>query len=163
MAKKKKNLEIERKYLLKRLPTQIKWDLIINIKQYYLPDKTRIRESFTNGEYTYVKCNKTLLSKNPRVYDEVEILLAKDKFIALLKKAKRGLMKTRFIKKVQGKLKWEVDVYEDLDLVVAELEIPSRKFKIKIPRFISDVLIMDVTKFSEFTNRSLSEKIRRAK
>ena len=72
-------------------------------------------------------------------------------------------MKTRFIKKVQGKLKWEVDVYEDLDLVVAELEIPSRKFKIKIPRFISDVLIMDVTKFSEFTNRSLSEKIRRAK
>ena len=156
-----KNLEIERKYLLKRLP-QLKWDQVIHIKQYYLADKTRIRQSFIPpGGFEYIKCNKTLLKKNPRIYKEIEVILSRGEFQHLLKKAKTGLMKTRFIKKVSGGLKWEIDMYEDLDLIVAEIEIPSKKFKVKLPKFISELLIMEVTKFSEFSNRSLSEKVKK--
>jgi CYTH domain-containing protein len=155
-----KKLEIERKYLLKRLPA-IKWDYVINIKQFYLPDKTRIRQSFVNGGFEFIKCKKVLLSKKPKVYEEDEKEITKDEFLDLFKKSKTGLAKTRFIKKVPGGLKWEVDMYEDIDLIVAELEIPKKKFKVKIPKFISDVLIMEVTEFSEFTNRSLSEKIKK--
>jgi len=155
-------LEIERKYLLKRIPN-ISWTRMIEIKQYYLQDGTRIRSSFLkevgSGDFEYVKCKKTLLSKNPKVYDEQENIISKEEFDKLLGKAKTGLMKTRLIKKVSGGLKWEVDVYEDFDLIVAEIEIPSKKYIVSVPKFIKDVLVMEVTEFSQFSNRNLSDKI----
>jgi CYTH domain-containing protein len=44
-------------------------------------------------------------------------------------------------------------------LIVAEIEIPKKSFKVNIPDFIKDKLLMEVTDFKQFSNRSLSNKI----
>jgi len=43
-------------------------------------------------------------------------------------------------------------------LVVAEVEYPEENYKIKIPKFIEDVMILEVTKLREFSNKSISKK-----
>lgn len=149
-------LEIERKFLLKRKP-DIKFDETKLISQFYCIGKPdfRIRETTIKGRKTYHLTIKKKISD--LTYDEFEKEITKKEFDTKLKKAKRFIFKVRYIKKV-GKLKWEVDVYNNLDLVVAEIEIPSEKYHLKLPKFIQDSLIMEVTQFRNFSNKSLSEK-----
>ena len=58
-----------------------------------------------------------------------------------------------------GDLKWEVDVFNNgHHLIVAEIEVPSMEFEVKIPKFINDKLLMEVTGMKQFSNRNLSNK-----
>jgi CYTH domain-containing protein len=59
-----------------------------------------------------------------------------------------------------GDLKWEVDMFNSgHHLIIAEIEIPTKNHKIVIPNFIADKLLLEVTEFKQFSNRSLSNKI----
>ncbi len=152
-------LEIEHKFLLKRLPN-LNYSERIDIYQLYLKDGSRIRSShFIDYEKTIIIYHLTKKTKlGPGIYEENERGITSEEFKKFSKSALSFIHKSRYIFPVK-KLKWEIDVYSDMNLVIAEIEIPKVDFKYKIPKEIKSEIILDVTKFPEFTNKSLSESI----
>lgn len=153
-------LEIERKFLLKKLP-KTKYDDKLEIIQFYcLKPKVRIRRTISADNdlitTTYFKTTKKLIK--PGVYDEQEKEITRKKAIDIVRKsAVSFISKTRYIKKF-GKLKWEIDVFgNDMKLIVAEIELPKENHKITIPKYIKKELVVEVTTMMEFTNKNLAE------
>ena len=72
---------------------------------------------------------------------------------------------SKFIEKVRhiypdGNLFWEVDIFGNgYELIIAEIEIPKKTFKLTIPDFIKEVNLLEVTGLKQFSNRNLSLKI----
>ena len=95
----------------------------------------------------------------PGVYEEHEIGLNEGAFNDLKRYSKKRIAKYRYIYKINKKLKWEVDIFQDMKLVIAEIEIPTKDFKFKIPEYIKEKIIMEVTEFEQFTNFNLAKEI----
>lgn len=161
-------LEIERKFLLKSLP-QIKEDDIFQIEQYYLKNKNGIWErartyhSEISGD-CYIHTIKRSISKGVNMEDEFE--MTKDEFekfkdMCLSKKFdSRHISKERWIYKY-GDLKWEVDKFNSgYNLIIAEIELPTKKYRISFPDYINDVKLLEVTGLKQFSNRALSLKVK---
>ncbi len=157
-------LEIEKRVLLKRLPlAPSDFDEVHFIHQYYAPTgRLRFSEIFKSGKRSpvekYVRTNKTFISDG--VNEEVEVEITKAEFKKEVKRAKKALTKTRYIKKV-GKYKWEVDVF-DFKLVIAEIEVKTKKElkTVKIPKFIKQEMIADITGNKPFSNFNLADLIK---
>lgn len=152
----KKNLEIEKRILLKRMPT-VNFNEIQRINQYYCPNG-RFREVLSNGKVKYIKTIKSTISIG--VNHEVNSEISKEIFLKEKKKATKFLSKMRYIKNV-GKYKWEVDVFTELNLIIAEIEVKTKKelHTVKIPPFIGKQMIMDITGIKQFSNYNLADKI----
>lgn len=160
-------LEIERKFLLKAMPSKSPDD-VFAIDQYYLKNKSGVWErartyhSDISGD-TYIHTVKKSVSKGVNIEDEKE--LSKQEFEEFKQKCLSGNYESRFISKErhvykEGELKWEVDKFgSGYNLVIAEIEIPKKTFKITFPDYISQVLLLEVTGIKQFSNRSLSLKI----
>lgn len=156
-----KQLEIERKFLLKSIPDfgEEKVDTLL-IHQIYVKKNgvvTRYRRSrsLVSDEVTFVQCNKKRLSAG--VFEEIEKPIIESEFLSLCKKKHSFIIKTRFVYKKNG-LKWEIDKYDGICLITLEVELKSINQKIKIPKIISDKIIVEVTGQKEFSNQSLSFK-----
>ena len=68
----------------------------------------------------------------------------------------RSIKKIRYIYKYED-LIWEVDDFNNgYRLIIAEIEIPNKNFKFKIPSFIRENLLLEVSGMKQFSNRSLS-------
>ena len=147
-------LEFERKFLLLKKPV-LKADSIARIEQHYFGDE-RIRRKSEEGksDVFYHTVKKNL---RPGVNSEDEKIINRDDYYSLLEKSKYFIVKHRHYYFI-GELKWEVDVFEDMNLVVAEVEYPREDYKLKIPKFVEDVTIMEVTKFREFSNKNIAKK-----
>lgn len=165
-----KKLEIEKKYLLKRLP-ELKWDKILHIFQYYLPDGSRIRETRdatpSKGHFkgqtipfpfgVNPKFERTIKKKlKAGVYEEDERKISRKEFEESKKTALSFITKVRYVHKVDKNLKWEVDVYQNVNMVTAEIELPRENFRFQLPPAICKELVMDVTKFRQMTNKSMA-------
>lgn len=156
-------LEIERKFLLKALPNK-KYDDKFDIDQYYWKNKSGIWErartyhSEISGD-SYIHTIKKSVSKSVNIEDEKELTLSQ--FNSFKKKClsdtnSRYISKERYVYNF-GELKWEVDLFNNgYRLVIAEIEIPKKEYKITIPDYISNVLLLEVTGLKQFSNRSLS-------
>jgi len=158
-----KHLEIERKFLLRRLP-EARYSKVLHIRQYYLKDGSRIRESRNDvnkksgaEDVKYYLTRKKKIAQG--IYEEDERKISEKKFNKLSKRAVSEIVKSRFILK-SGKLKWEIDAYSNIELVTAEIELKSLYAGFKMPATIANELIMDVTEFPQFTNRAMSIKIK---
>ena len=159
-------LEIERKFLLKSMP-DIKPAEVIKIDQYYLKNSNGIWErarswsSNING-VKYIHTIKKSVSKGVNLEDEY--FMTESEFLSFKKdcmnsKESKFLSKERWIYP-DGDFLWEVDKFiNDHYIIIAEIEIPTKRFKINIPNFIADKLLLEVTDFKQFSNRSLSNKI----
>jgi len=150
-------LEIEKRYLIKRLPQKINWDEIQFIHQYYSKNG-RFRMIESKKGVTFIKTLKKTISEG--VNKEIETEITAKQYIKEIKSATKKIHKTRYIKKV-GKLKWEVDVFDKL--AIAEIELPTEKDlkTVKIPKFIKDVLILDVTPIKAFSNFNIADVIKK--
>jgi CYTH domain-containing protein len=155
----KTELEIERKFLLKSLPFVKGFDTVLDIEQFYVKGepgfrvrKTTVRQT---GKITYTHTIKKQL--RPGTYEETEGEITEKEFEGFKAKAYKHIEKSRYVRK-EGKLKWEIDVYQ-FKLIVAEVELPKEDYPLELPQFIKEVLIMEVTKFKEFTNKSLATVI----
>ena len=161
-------IEIERKFILKSIPVGIKPDNIYEIEQYYLKndegiwERARTYHSATTGD-TYIHTIKKQMGKGINLEDEKE--LTKEEFESFRLKCltkgfeSRHISKERWVYK-DGDLKWEVDKFKSgYSLIIAELEIPTKDFKITFPKYIEDVLLLEVTGLKQFSNRALSLKI----
>jgi CYTH domain-containing protein len=155
-------LEIEKRLLLKRLPLPTAaFKEAHHINQYYGPTgRLRHVEIFKDGKKSpvekFIRTNKKTIS--PGVNEEIESEITKKDFYKELKKCTKHLFKTRYIKKI-GNYKWELDVF-DFKMVIAEVEVKTkRELKtVPIPKFIKDVLILDITGVKPFSNFNLADK-----
>lgn len=153
-------LEIEKKIILKKLPS-INYDKKIKITQFYLKNDggkwERYRKSEVNGKIQYFKTIKNTLREGVSMEDENSI--SKKKFNKKVKKCDRKISKTRYVKNIENDLFWEIDVFDNINMVMAEIEIPSEDYEVEYPDWIDDNMIKDVTGIKEFSNRRMAEKI----
>lgn len=160
-------LEIERKFLLKSLP-KIDATQKVEIDQYYLKNSSGIWErartwNSSNGESKFIHTVKKNVSKGVDIEDEYDMTF--DQFNDFKTKCLSSSNESRFIKKVRyiypdGQLYWEVDEFDNgYKLIIAEIEIPKKTFKLTIPNFIKEVMLLEVTGMKQFNNRNLSLKI----
>jgi len=155
-------LEIERKFLLKRLPKVKPVDNIDIIQYYWKNPATNIWERFRyqksklTGDKKYIHCIK--INKGPGINEETETDITKAEYKEAILKCTKTISKNRHIY-IQDDIKWEVDKFKNIDVVVAEAEIPSMEYDLKIPRYIQNKMIMEVTEFKEFSNRSLARSV----
>ncbi len=161
MIETNKGLEIERKFLLKRMPKPMFYDRALEITQYYLPKDeggytVRIRETIGNGTRTYHLTKKKYI--NPTVNEEIEKQIGGGEFNHLKKKALTMLSKKRYLYTIDN-LTWEIDEFNGMRLIIAEIELPSEDYNLKMPEVITDVLIKEVSGIKEFYNQELSEEV----
>ncbi len=168
--------EIERKFLLKKLPILPSGCEIQHIMQYYyLVDNIwyRIRkiDSDSHNDSIFLHTIKTY--KDDICYEE-EIYYNKDEYLSLIKEIHSGKYESRFISKTRyiyntgikadfegeiKEIKWEIDTF-NFNLVIAELELPSFDFEIDIPDFIKEIFIYEVTGIKQFSNRVLANPLK---
>ena len=161
-------LEIEYKYLLKHLPWSFRenYDEVIVIEQcYWMNPETCIWErgrKAASGKVTkYYHTIKTKLEDAgaPTVFREIENEIAFQDFADFLRKSTRIIIKTRYVKHAEDGLKWGMDAYEGMSLITAEIEVPTSGHELITPEWIKDLIILDISKYEEFSNRSLSRVI----
>lgn len=164
-----KNVETERKFLLKNIPKpNNKLKEIISIFQIYSNDKKtdfseRVRMSLittkNSSELKFYHTTKKRISKLSQ--EEIENEINHLKFNSLsnlfLRNGGGSISKTRYVFK-DGKLKWEVDKFDSINIIIAELEIPDENYKFVIPKYIKDEIISEVTGTKEFSNKNLCFK-----
>lgn len=161
-------IEIERKFLLKSMPI-IQPNEIFSIEQYYWKNKNDIWErartyhSNINGD-SYIHTIKKSISKGVNMEDEKTLTKAEFesfKNICLTKgEQAKFITKERWVYEIDSQLKWEVDKFNnDYHLIIAEIEIPSKNYKITIPNFIEELILLEVTGIKQFSNKSLSIRI----
>jgi CYTH domain-containing protein len=160
-------LEIERKFLLKSMP-DIPPAEIVKIDQFYLKndigtwERARSWDSNTKGK-SWIHTVKKSVSKGVNLEDER--FLTEKEFKEFKSKCLLSTTESRFISKERwiypgGNLYWEVDIFNSgHHLIVAEIEIPTKNYKVNIPKFIDDKLLLEVTGLKQFSNRNLSNKI----
>jgi len=151
------HLEIERKYLLTRLPDMPRANDVLEIDQGYIPgvklmERLR-RQKSRDGNVQYFRTVK-IGSGVQRMELEDTTDATTFEHLWLLTEGRR-LRKRRYVVPNGGDL-WEIDEFLDRPLVLAELEIPSADTRITIPDWLKPVLVREVTDEKEYTNRSLA-------
>lgn len=160
-------IEIERKFLLKAVP-DLKPTEVIKIKQWYLKvdgiwERARSMDSNIYG-IKWVHTIKTRISDISNIEEEYD--MDKDEFDDFVKRCKSAKQNARYITKERriypdGELKWEVDVFsQKCHIIVAEIEIPSEDYELEIPEFIQKKNLLEVTGLKQFSNRSLSNRVK---
>ena len=158
------HLEIERKFLMRRLPVELlskRKHEIIDIKQYYFEIDgkwQRFRIASDKKGTKYIHTIKKSIS--PGVYEEDEKLIEKKDFQKIFvqhKKNYRVIDKTRYVIKHQG-LKFEIDEYKNLSLVVLEIELPRLNFCFNYPPGLENDMVYELTGIKQFSNLSLALK-----
>jgi len=150
-------LEIERKFLLKRVPTK-EQDSLLAIEQVYVEEDgvtVRYRGEKGEGEFSFDKTIKTDVDGS-FVREEVISESTQEEYSAKAQESERVISKMRGIYNV-GDDKWEIDQFRFFDLVIAEIEIPTKDYELVIPDWIKEVMIMEVTGMEEFKNENLAD------
>jgi len=156
-----KNVEIEHKYLLKRLPLAAVDAPSVEIEQGYLPGEKLVerlrRIRFADGAekwFRTVKSGKGL----ERVELEEEADADVSRAMWELTQGRR-VHKRRYSIRESDELVWEVDEFLDRDLVLAEVELPTSETKVELPPWLQDVLDREVTDEPEYSNAKLARSI----
>jgi len=163
-------LEIERKFLLKKIPFELFKCKTYFIEQFYGTNlkegKFRIRKELELRKFSYKtryiltkKINKQTDLTKVYINEEIEREIDKKEFEELKLCCEKQISKSRLIfnDPVQG-LKWEIDTFRSMRLIIAEVELPSEDYPLVIPEEIKSVLITEVTSPC-FSNLYLAEPI----
>lgn len=155
-----KTIEIERRWLLKRMP-HIAYDDRLDIQQFYGNNSKgnfRLRKSYSNKEhvYRYYVTKKKKLAYGTFVEIEQEITYDSYKRRKRANKNFKTISKRRWIAHLNG-LKYEIDAYYGINLIILEIEIPRINMPIKLHRRVSNQIILEITGIEELSNFKLSE------
>jgi CYTH domain-containing protein len=148
-------LEIERKYLLQSLPEFPATARSYRMDQgYFTNEPGRVRRTQApDGTISYTHTRKKGVGL---VREEIERVLSRDEFESFWPRtAGRRLTKTR-TKVPQDNLVWEIDDYDDLDLVVAEIELPTPDTRVTIPGWLAPHVVREVTGERAYLNSALA-------
>lgn len=151
-------MEIEKKYLVKEVPEELKSGAKQEIEQCYLCEKPTLRIRKKNDEYilTYKNRKKPSLDEKLCVSDEIEVPLTREAYEHLKKKADGiCICKTRY-RIPYGKYVIELDVFHGVyeGRMLAEVEFESEKevSDFEIPEWFGE----DVSGDYHYTNSFLA-------
>ena len=170
------NIEIERRFLLTDIP-DINYKAIIRITQNYksdFPERIRKEELFLKPKKPFFNffLNKEPVlrfehtKKTPIQEGVVEHnqSISESDYNNLIKKFPCSIKKIRHIKPctLNTGLIWEIDDFschntESPKLVIAEIEVPSLNYKVKIPKWLERKIVKEITGEDCFSNFSLSK------
>lgn len=161
-------IEIERKFLLKAMPDVLPTE-VVKIDQFYFKNKEGVWERVRQWNSSlygkkWVHTIKTKISDFSN--EEVEKDITKLEYEEFKKECRENKSNSRYIKKDRyiypdGNLYWEVDIFKDkCHIIIAEIEIPSEDYDLDIPEFISKKTLLEVSGQKQFSNRSLSIKLK---
>ncbi len=157
-------LEIERTYLLAGLPPLPERAVAVRIEQGYLPEadagaggdviEGRLRRAVGRGGKAV--CTHTVKTGQGLVRREVEREVSAEEFEALWPRtAGRRLSKTRYLV-AEGDLVWEIDDFDELNVVLADIELPSPDTEFAIPDWLTPHIVRDVTEEPAYRNSNLA-------
>jgi len=166
-----RRVEIERTYLLNGLPTLPGKVEVLRIEQGYLPEGAeaagaggerliggRIRRA-VSGDGS-VRITHTIKTGRGLLRTEVERSITAQEFERCWPAtAGRRLRKTRYRVPDAGgaaAVVWEIDVFEELDLVLADVELRSADQEIVFPSWLSPHIVREVTEEASYRNYSLA-------
>lgn len=148
-------VERERKYLLRALPEPAAAVAPVEIEQGWLPGerlRERLRLERANGHERFYRTVK-LGAGDKRI--ELEEETTAELFHALWPHTAGCRVLKRRHRVPEGALTWEIDVFLDRDLVLAEVELPGDQ-DVTIPEWLAAQVVRDVTGESEYVNLNLA-------
>lgn len=147
--------EIERKFLLRRLPRFESVDITYKIDQWYASDGFRYRYQTdeSGNNVTIFKTRKTNLSKG--VNREEETLITKDEFNNIDLSKVPHVSKKRYVVSYKGK-KFEIDRYYESHLILLEVELENLNDEFDFPPYIEKEILMEVTGNEKFNSFNLT-------
>jgi CYTH domain-containing protein len=163
--------EIERKYLLSALPAMPQGTEVLRIEQGYLPDSTaeateggdpppegRVRRIV--DEDGSVRMTHTIKTGHGLRRTEIERAISADEFERYWPLTEgRRLRKKRYRACGAGAgaaVVWEIDAFEDRDLVLAEVELQNADEEIAFPPWLAQHVLREVTEDPSYRNYALA-------
>ncbi len=150
------DLEIERKYLLRGLPPRCDNHPATAIDQGYLPGERlveRIRRKRAGEKVTYVR---TVKLGQGMVRIEVEEACSEDIFEQLWRMTDGRRVQKRRYAIEEGERVWEIDAFEDRELYLAEVELPTEDTEVEVPEWLAPYVEREVTGEDAYTNVNLA-------
>ncbi len=160
LRERNKNMEIEKKYLVKKLPYNLESYKHFAIEQAYISTSPAIRvrkkSILLNGTIsdTYIL---TIKGKGLLAREEFELVLLEDEYENLLKKTEGNVIKKcRYLIPIEGGFTLELDIFDGAfkGLVMAEIEFPNEEIAKKYtpPSFLDREVTFDI----RFHNSNMS-------
>ena len=151
-------LEIERKYLLKGLPPLPAHAVAHRMEQGYLPENHgRLRRAV--GPDGAPVCTLTFKTGVGLVRQEDQRKIPEAQFLEHWPRTEgRRLLKTRY-KVAEAGFVWEIDCYDNLDLVLAEVELPTPDTKVTPPDWLAPHIEREVTEDPAYQNYEIALRI----
>lgn len=153
----KDQIEKERKFLLKNLPS-LKAAKVYHIVQYYVDNVRYRRQQNIHDAKDLVLEAQVKIKQGYGINIEKGIrTITEEEFSIALIKSERGIEKYRYIYE-NDTHKFEVDRFHSVHLIIMEVEVKDIDEIIEVPREIMDQYLMEVTGNSSFDNYSLAIK-----
>ncbi len=147
-----KNVEIERKFLVKYIPN-LDGLKKLYIKQGYISTKPVLRIRQQDEKYVF-----TFKGKGDLIRKEIEEEITKQEFDNLFKKIEGNpIIKTRYIVKIDNNLKAELDIYEGVLKGFKNVEVEFNSIEQANSFIPPDWFGEDITKNEKYTNAYLSK------
>jgi CYTH domain-containing protein len=150
-------MEIERKYLLRAAPPLLDGRAFATIEQGYLPGEKlheRVRRKTTETAVVHLRTVKLGTGVSRIEVEEGCTAKVFEKLWSLT--TGKRVRKHRYAI-AEGDLTWEIDVFVDRELVLAEVELPSAERVPEIPAWLAPYLVRDVTDEPAFVNLNLAK------
>jgi CHAD domain-containing protein/CYTH domain-containing protein len=153
------NVEIERKFLLSGLPDRVLREEMIEIDQGWLPGSTvreRLRRTRQGERVRYLRTVKLGQGLKRTEFEEGMESRVFEQLWPLTEGCR--VQKQRY-RVPEGPYVWEIDVFCDRDLVVAEIELPAEDAAFDIPEWLAPHLVREVTGEPGYSNLELAQSL----
>lgn len=150
------DLEIERKFLLRRMPRLPSGTKTLVVDQGWLPGDhllervRRVRTEDGTRFYRAVKSGRGVQRQ------EIEEETSEQVFRALWRLTRGRRVSKRRYRVQDGELVWEIDRFTGGKLVLAEVEMPSRDTPVGAPAWLEDYIVREVTGEAKYLNVNLA-------
>jgi CYTH domain-containing protein len=158
-ARARRNVEIERKYLLSQLPPWMPGGTATQIAQGYLPGTRlveRLRAVQENGRKRFFRTIKVGTGLVRTELEEETSLPVFEAMWPLTEGRRLTKRRHRVPAGGDGNLAWEIDEFTDRDLVLAEIELPSSDTVVAFPDWLAPFVEREVTGEREYLNSTLA-------
>lgn len=155
-ARGREGTEVERKYLLRRLPPAMPRDAVHRIDQGYLPGERlvervhRVRTGRRAQHFRTIKAGRGIA----RI--EIEEPCTRALFATLwpLTEGRRVTKHRHDVR--EGDLTWSIDLFTGRALVLAEVELPARTTEVTLPAWLAPHVVREVTDEPAYSNLALA-------
>jgi CYTH domain-containing protein len=138
------------------MPDEAKQVPPLVVEQGYLPGTHLVERLRRVKDRTSTRFYRTVKVGTGLVRTEIEEGTTRDVFNHLWSLTKGRRLKKRRHRVREGDLTWEIDVFADRKLVLAEVELPGKDAKVEIPKWLKPHVVREVTDEDEYQNAKLA-------